>query len=292
MPIGELSRRVGVSSDTLRAWERRYGLLKPSRTPGNARRYTPVDEARVRLMKRYLDEQMPTAQAAELATGALFSVRPGQATGVTGDAARETSEEMREALDRFDETAAQRALEKLFAEYSTTAVIGDVLLPYLREVGERWAANHVTVAQEHFASNFLHARLMALSRGWDRGLGPRSLLACAPDEQHTFGLIAFGIALHHLGWRITYLGAATPVEMLAPTAELIHADLIVVSASACADLGSQVEGLAVVGRHWPVWLAGAGTTAELASACAARHLDEDPIAAAGSVAAARSNPRT
>jgi MerR family transcriptional regulator, light-induced transcriptional regulator len=286
MPISELSRRVGVSTDTLRAWERRYGVLKPRRTAGNARRYTPVDEARIRLMKRYLEQRVPTAQAAELATAALFSVRPGQVTGVSGDDARRTAREMRDALDRFDETSAQRALEKLFAEYSTTTVIGDVLLPYLRDLGERWAANHVTVAQEHFASNFLHARLMALARGWDRGLGPRALLACAPGEQHTFGLIAFGIALHHLGWRITYLGAATPTEMLPPTAQLIGADLVVVSASACADLQSEVAALATVAGRWPVWLAGAGATAELAAACAARHLDADPITAAG-VAAGR-----
>jgi DNA-binding transcriptional MerR regulator len=290
MPIGELSRRVGVSSDTLRAWERRYGLLKPRRTAGNARRYTPVDEARIRLMKRYLEDRVPTAQAAELATAALFTVRPGHATGVSDDEVRAASREMREALDRFDETAAQRALEKLFAEYSTTTLIGDVLLPYLHDVGERWAANHVTVAQEHFASNFLHARLMALSRGWDRGLGPRALLACAPGEQHTFGLIAFGIALHQLGWRITYLGASTPIEMLPPTAELIHPDLVMVSASACADLRAEISALAGVAADWPVWLAGAGTTAELAAACAARHLDEDPITAASSVAAARSRP--
>jgi methanogenic corrinoid protein MtbC1 len=131
---------------------------------------------------------------------------------------------------------------------------------------------------------------MALSRGWDRGLGPRALLACAPGEQHTFGLIAFGIALHRLGWRITYLGAATPIEMLAPTARLVHPDAVIVSASACADLDSEVDGLADVAARWRLCLAGAGTTAELAAACAARHLDEDPITAAGSVTTARANP--
>ena len=80
----------------------------------------------------------------------------------------------------------------------------------------------LTVAQEHFASGFIHARLLALARGWDRGLGPRALLACAPGEQHTFGLIAFGIALHEIGWRITYLGADTPIPMVIEAAASVQ----------------------------------------------------------------------
>jgi DNA-binding transcriptional MerR regulator len=208
MRISDLSRRVEVSPGTLRVWERRYGLLNPRRTAGNARQYSSIDEARIRLMKRYLRSGMPAAQAAELAIAARFSVNPGRNATVLDTEARRAATEMREALDRFDETSAQRALEKLLTEYSSIAVIRDVLLPYLHDIGERWAANHMTVAQEHFASNFLLARLLAMARGWDRGLGPRALLACAPDEQHTLALIAFGISLHHLGWRITYLGVS------------------------------------------------------------------------------------
>jgi MerR family transcriptional regulator, light-induced transcriptional regulator len=291
MPISELSRRVGVSCDTLRAWERRYGLLKPSRTAGNARRYSPVDEARVRLMKRHLDDLVPAAQAAELAAAAVFNIRSGRATNVPERESVRAAVELRDSLDRFDETSAERALEELFAAYSPTTVIADVLLPYLHEVGERWAANHVTVAQEHFASNFLHARLMALARGWDRGLGPRAVLACAPGEQHTFGLIAFGIALHQLGWRITYLGAATPVEMLIPTAEQIHPRQILVAASACADLGREVGALREVAGRWPLGLAGPGASGELAAAAGATYVDEDPIGAAEAVATAGASPR-
>src|SRR5215212_597892 len=82
MPIGELSRRVGVSAARLRAWERRYGLLQPRRTRGNYRMYSAVDEARVRLMQRHLLQGVPATQAAELAIAARFSVVPGQAKSV------------------------------------------------------------------------------------------------------------------------------------------------------------------------------------------------------------------
>src|SRR3954465_8589845 len=91
------------------------------------------------------------------------------------------------------------------------------MMPYLREVWQRWAEGRVSVAQEHFATNFLHARLLAFARGWDRGLGPCALLACAPNEQHTFGLIRVVVCLNQLGWRITYLGADTTVAMVEET---------------------------------------------------------------------------
>ena len=76
---------------------------------------------------------------------------------------------IRDALDRFDETSAYQALERLFVDYAATTVIAEVLLPYLEDVGDRWASGEITVAQEHFASTFLHARLMTLARGWDHG---------------------------------------------------------------------------------------------------------------------------
>jgi MerR family transcriptional regulator, light-induced transcriptional regulator len=284
MRIGDLSRRVDVSADTLRVWERRYGVLKPRRTAGNARLYSSIDEARIRLMKRYLRSGLPAAQAAELAISARFSVNPGRNATVVDTEARSTATEMQEALDRFDETSAQHALEKLLTEYSPLAVVRDVLLPYLRETGERWAAGRVTVAQEHFASNFLLARLLALARGWDRGLGPRALLACAPEEQHTLALIAFGIALHQLGWRITYLGAATPIDMVASAARQLNPDLIMVSCTVDTGLDRHVPGVREISQCWPVALAGAATTAQLASECGARYVREDPVSAAYAIA--------
>jgi hypothetical protein len=136
------------------------------------------------------------------------------------------------------------------------------------------------VAQEHFASNFLHARLLAMARGWDRGLGPRVLLACAPGEQHTFGLISFGVAMHQLGWRITYLGADTPVELLAQAATKTSSDLVVVYAAAPEHLEPHVQALADLRSAWPCGIAGRGATPVLAATAGVRHLPGDPITTA------------
>jgi DNA-binding transcriptional MerR regulator len=285
MPISELSRRVGVSAARLRSWERRYGLLQPRRTRGNYRLYSAVDEARVRLMQRHLAQGVPAAQAAELANAARFRVIPGTASDVDLAEADAVRRDMQQALERYDETGAQRALERLFATFTPTTVVRDVLLPYLHELGERWADAHLSVAQEHFASSFLHARLLALARGWDRGLGPRAVLACGPGEQHTLGLIAFGIALHQVGWRITYLGADTPVPMIGQVADAVEPEVTVIVAQLQGRLSGHVEELRDLANRWPVALAGAGVSETLADACEARYLAQDPVTAAASLAA-------
>ena len=285
MRISELSRRVGVASDTLRVWERRYGLLKPRRTHGNIRLYSALDEARVRLMKRYMSEAVPAAQAAELAKSARLTLRPGRTARLEEHDAAMTAKQMSDALDVFDESSAEQALQQLMSEYTPLAVIRGFIMPYLYDVGERWAADHMTVAQEHFASNFIHSRLLALARGWDRGLGPRALLACAPGELHTLALIAFGIALHAHGWRITYLGAATPVDMLVAAATQVHTDLIVVTSSVTGGLHPFLDELRQVAGRWPLHLAGSASEERLASRCGATHLAEDPVTAAASIAA-------
>lgn len=286
MRIGELSRQVGVSTDTLRAWERRYGLLKPRRTRGNARLYSSLDEARVRVMKRYIDQRIPPAQAAQLSLSARFALKAGDGEEPSAHDIDQAGAEMRRALDTFDEVAADQALHRLLVEHSTSAVIRHVILPYLHDIGERWAGDHTTVTEEHFASNFLHFRLATLSRGWDRGLGPRALLACAPDEQHTIGLIAFGIALHQHGWRISYLGAATPTESLRRGAVKLEPELITVCAYTRRRLEPHLDALGEIGARWPLALAGGAVEEELADRCHAIHLAEDPVSAAAAVALA------
>src|SRR4030095_16056010 len=141
------------------------------------------------------------------------------------------AQELREALNDLDESAAQSALDSAFAEFAPEIVLSNLVLPYLHELGERWASGDASVGQEHFASQLLRGRLLGLARGWDRGAGPRALLACAPGELHDLGLIAFGLALRARGWRITDLGHDQPTETLAETARSLGPEAIVISAA-------------------------------------------------------------
>ena len=181
--IGELSRRVGVPVESLRAWERRYGLLTPSRTQGGFRLYGEDDVARVLAMRANLDRGLFAAEAARLALSEDVT-EPSRSPAPVADAS-----ELAAALDRFDEAGAQQALDRLLATLTIDVVLRDVLLPYLHKLGERWESGETSIAQEHFASNVLRGRLTALARGWDRGSGPRVLLACVEGERHDIALV-------------------------------------------------------------------------------------------------------
>ena len=282
MPISELSRRVDVGAETLRAWERRYGLLRPRRTRGNTRLYSAIDEARIKVMKRYLAERVPAAQAAELAMSARLRLRPGTANELPDHERRSAMAELANHLAVFDESSADRTLQQLLGAYATTAVLRELILPYLHELGERWEQNRISVAQEHFASHFLQSRLDAMARGWDRGLGPRAVLAAAPGDYHTLGLTCFGIALHRLGWRVVCLGAATPIDMIRGVVDATGASLIGLSASVGGVLESHAAVLGELAQTTPLAIGGCATSHELARRVGAIYLSE-PIAGASEV---------
>jgi MerR family transcriptional regulator, light-induced transcriptional regulator len=278
--IGELSRRAGVSTDLLRAWERRYGLVRPTRSEGGFRLYSPQDERRVALMRDHLERGLSAAQAARLILDETER-RPDESPALARGA-----ESLRQALDALDESAAHTALDTLLANLSLETVLGEVVMPYLHELGERWERGEASVADEHFASNLLRGRLLGLARGWDRGLGPRALLACAPGEQHDLALIVFGLALRERGWRITYLGPDTPIDSLQNAARMLEPAAVVIAVTTPQRLAGTEASLRKVARSVPLWIAGAGASPQVTEKAGARHLDADPLGGADLVAQA------
>jgi MerR family transcriptional regulator, light-induced transcriptional regulator len=283
--IGELSRRLGVSDHVLRAWESRYALLQPVRSQGGFRLYSEADESRVRRMQAYLADGLSAAQAARAALAGEADpdpVRPAEPQSAAL-AVNDCGVALRQALDAFDEPAAQAVLDRLFADLSVPAALRDVVLPYLADLGERWQRGTASVALEHFASNVIHGRLGGLARGWGSGHGPRALLACPPGEQHDLALMAFGIVLNRNGWRIEYLGTSTPLEELGRAVDALHPDLVVIAATLPDTLGSLSPALASLARRTPLALAGAGATPEAAAAAGARLLANDPVTEAENI---------
>src|SRR5215208_6197721 len=97
--IGELSRRSGVSPELLRAWEQRYGLLRPLRSEGGFRLYSPEDEQRVAVMRSHLDRGLSAAEAARLT---LDEERVTAGAAGAPELERGAGE-LRAALDLFNE---------------------------------------------------------------------------------------------------------------------------------------------------------------------------------------------
>jgi DNA-binding transcriptional MerR regulator len=274
--IGEFARRVDVSPELLRAWEHRYGLLSPVRSSGGYRLYTDADAARVASMRRGLDEGL---SAAEAARAALREHQRPSESGLLEDAA----ERLLAAIELYDEDAVHSVLDESLAAFGLEAVIHDLILPTLVEVGDAWELGTLDVAHEHFASNLIRGRLLALARLWGRGGGPLALLACAPGEQHDIGLLSFGLVLRTHGWRILFLGADTPIETLQETARSSDAAVVVVTSFDSALLEAETAGLRRLARLAPVALSGPGATPELCQKLGLRRLDDDVLTAASDV---------
>ena len=276
--IGALSKRAGVSEHVLRAWESRYGLLSPTRSAGGFRLYSDADVRRVQRMRAYLADGLSAAEAARAVLAEPGRAQPDALVVRMAEAGGATN--LRTALDDLDERAAHAVLDQLFGALTVEAVVREVLMPYLHELGDRWARGEVTVGQEHFASNVIRSRLAALSTGWGAGHGPRALLACPPGELHDIALLSFGLVLRRSGWRVVFLGANSPIADVERTADALAPDLVMLSATDGARLDAIRPDLARLAQGRSVALAGAGASSELAAAVGAQYVDQDPVTAA------------
>jgi MerR family transcriptional regulator, light-induced transcriptional regulator len=297
--IGELSRRVGVSEHVLRAWETRYGLLRPVRSAGGYRLYSEDDQRRVGRMQAHLAGGLAAAQAAQAAIAedqpgagtvdpeADRAVNEGAGEG-SGSAPRtdpaDSADLLRQALDDLDEPAAQALLDRLLTDFTVETVLRDVVMPYLQDLGQRWQDGSVSIAQEHFASHVIRGRLGGLARGWGNGRGPQALLACPPDELHDLALLVFGIVLNRRGWRIEYLGANTPLPDTIQVTAQTGPSLVVLAATRPECFAAVAQELTRLAGMAPLVLAGAGASMEVAERIGARLLLGDPVTAAQDLA--------
>lgn len=228
--IGEVSRRTGVAVPTLRAWERRYGLLQPERTEGGHRLYRDTDVERVRSMSRLLDGGWSAAAAAREVLRSPATVTHLRPVPGSGSAAARLVERLSASVDAFDAAAADRLVDDVLARFEIPAALDEVLLPVLRHVGDGWQDDPRVIAREHFATNTLRPRLQRLLRTSVRTAGG-SILAAAPEhEEHDLGLLAAAAVAAEAGWRVHYLGPRTPLDALERAAAELDPDVVLVGA--------------------------------------------------------------
>ncbi len=269
-----------MSPELLRAWETRYGLLRPERTAGGLRLFSEEDERRVHLMRKHIAAGLSASEAARLA-------RSGEESAPHGGSASfaEIQAALARGIDALDEPMAQSALDQLFRAFALSYALSEVILPFLHQLGERWAAAETSIAHEHFASNVLGGRLRALTRGWGNGVGPRAVLACPPGERHEFGLLCFGLALREHGWRISYLGAETPLREITDALGELLPSVVVLSAINEQSFLNASEELTVLASRVRVGIGGAGATSALAHRIGVELLGGDAVSEAAGLAA-------
>jgi methanogenic corrinoid protein MtbC1 len=240
---------TGLKPDTLRAWERRYGVPNPERTPGGHRLYSQHEIDLLKWLVARQDEGMSISHAVELWQQLE---REGQNPLLTGDTAvseptiphitGEQVDELRqawiEACLAFNEYQAQHLLARAFALFSIETVCHQVLQQGLSEIGEGWYEGTVSVQQEHFASALalrqLEALLVAMPVPTRNG---RVLVACPPTELHTFAPLMISLMLRRQGWDVVYLGANVPLDRLETSVEQIKPQLVILSAQTLTAAG-------------------------------------------------------
>jgi DNA-binding transcriptional MerR regulator len=228
LPIRTIAALTGVNAITLRAWERRYGLLRPVRTPKGHRLYTQAHVERIQRVLALTRSGVAIGQVRE----ALEADAPKAAAAAGGEPWTSYRQRMAAAVAAFDEHALEDVYAEALALHPVDRVNAGLLLPLLEDLGERWSEVAGGVAEEHFFSTYLRNKLGA--RFHHRRApedGPKILAACAPGEHHETGLLLFGLAANEAGLRVVLLGANVPLADSAAAARRAQCDALVLSSS-------------------------------------------------------------
>jgi len=226
-PIRTVSSLTGVNAITLRAWERRYGLVEPIRTPTGHRLYRREDIEFIHQALGLMEKGIAISQVKKSLQRSTQSVQSGTHSKWTQFQSR-----MLTAITQFDEEGVESAYNAALALYPVEEVTLELLLPLLQELGRRWESTEGSIAEEHFFGVYLRNKLGARFHHRQRGeSGPRLLAACLPGEHHEIGLLIFALTAHEYGLHPVLLGANTPLGELAPAVKRARCAAIVLSGS-------------------------------------------------------------
>lgn len=238
-------QQTGLKPDTLRAWERRYGLPSPRRSAGRHRLYSQKDIDTVKWLMERQREGMTISRAVELwqqteaegrdplhtpaplASPALPAVAPAR----SGETISQLRKDWINSCLMYREQQAEQILAQAFALFPPEVVALDLIQRAVAEIGEGWYRGEVTVQQEHFCSALAMRRLEALIMAAPVPTRAGRILAgCPPHEHHVIGLLLLSLLLRRRGWDVVYLGADVPADRLEMTIELAHPQLVILSA--------------------------------------------------------------
>ncbi len=245
--IGQAAIRAGVSVPLLRAWERRYGIVRPERTASGYRLYDEASIERLRAMRELVDGGWSPAQAArqievEGVPPATAALGDSASTGASPTPVGGLSAAFVDAAAELDEPRVESILDEIFATGSFERVVDDRLMPALRALGVAWSTGQVSVAAEHAASHAVLRRLSAAFQGTGTGaMGRPVLVGLPPGCRHELGALAFATAVRRRGIGAVYLGPDVPLQSWVDAARWTKARAIVIGAPTHEDLDAAQE---------------------------------------------------
>jgi DNA-binding transcriptional MerR regulator/methylmalonyl-CoA mutase cobalamin-binding subunit len=230
--IKAVAQATGLSVETLRAWERRYEVVRPSRDSSGRRTYSAADVARLRLLRTatelghtisrlaVLDED----DLAKLVADSGGQARPGPTRG------QSYVERAIDAAEHSDPSGVEEVLTSAVALLPPNEVVNTILVPLVREIGERWHRGEVTIAQEHMVTDIVRRLIISVSRGYLRSdSGPCLVLATLSGERHELGILMCSWLAATRRFRTHYLGVDCPADEIARFALEVEARAVLVS---------------------------------------------------------------
>lgn len=235
-------RETGIKADVLRAWERRYGLPKPQRSPGGHRLYSERDIAIIKWLIARQNEGLSISSAVELfrekevlsqdpLEEEVQVEQPTQLAVFSTDLSLGAlKKNWLEACIGFNEPLAEQLLNQAFSLYPLEVVLSEIIQQGMSDLGDKWFNGEATVQQEHFTSALVLRRLETLIAAAPPPIRSQTLLIASPSEEwHTFSMVMLNLLLRRRGYHVVFLGANVPNDHLDEAVDSIKPDLVILA---------------------------------------------------------------
>ena len=262
--IHRVAKLTGLSKDVIRVWERRFGILKPTRGANRYRNYSDEDVALLRFLKEQLDAGGSIGELAKLGREELLGRARASAprASFVDNTFSRLLRELLSTLNPFDRVIFEKRLNGAVAVVPFEEALHGILLPLQEQVGQLWHENHIDVAIEHYVTKHIQQKIFsAMNQLPVAEFGAKVVVACPPGEEHDIAALTVAYRCRVRGCRVYYLGANVPVASLANLCGKVEPDLTIISfplalsddkvtelVQALADEVSPVSNLAVGGH--------------------------------------------
>ena len=265
--IHGVAKLTGLSKDVIRVWERRYGLVKPSRSSNRYREYSDEEVALLRFVKAQMEQGATIGSLAAEGHDPLVA-RMRIATPVSAEDQKPHErllDDLVGSLDPLDKAGFERRLNGSVAVIPFEEAVQRILLPLQRRVGELWHQGRLNIAVEHYVTKIIQQKLFSVMNQLSvNEFGPRILIACPEGETHEIGAQAVAYIAATRGCHVYYLGPNLPNSDLVIFGETITPDLILLSLTEVKSEASalqQLKELELLATRWPVAVGGQGARA-------------------------------